>query len=46
MIVKTLRQRCGIAMTTRPEVKDTATELRTRTQKMLRNPTAYEAPQH
>jgi hypothetical protein len=46
MIVKTLRQWCGIAMTTRPEVKDVASELRARTQKMLRNPTAYEAPQH
>jgi len=46
MIVKTLRQRCGIAMATRPELKDTATELRARTRKMLRNPTAYEAPQH
>ncbi len=38
-IVEKLRQRCGIAMTTHPEVKDTATELRTRTRKMLRNPT-------
>ena len=46
MIVKTLRQRCGIAMTTHPEVKATAAELRARTRKMLRNPTAYEAPQH
>ncbi|MFO8014444.1 MAG: hypothetical protein R6X20_14190 [Phycisphaerae bacterium] len=46
MIVKTLRQRCGIAMTMRPEVKALATELRGRTRKMLRNPTAYEAPQH
>jgi hypothetical protein len=46
MIVKTLRQRCGIAMAMHPELKDTATELRARTRKMLRNPTAYEAPQH
>ena len=46
MIVKVLRQRAGIAMAMNPELKDIATEVRTRTQKMLRNPTAYEAPQH
>ena len=46
MIVKILRQRCGIAMATNPELKEIATEIRTRTHKMLRNPTAYEAPQH
>ncbi len=46
MIVKVLRQRCGIAMAVNPELKDIATDLRARTQKILRNPTAYEAPQH
>jgi len=46
MIVKVLRQHCGIAMATNPELKDIATELRARTQRMLRSPTAYEAPQH
>jgi hypothetical protein len=46
MIVKILRQRSGIAMTMNPELKEVATEIRTRTQAMLRNPTAYEAPQH
>ncbi|MGB2821062.1 MAG: hypothetical protein WBF17_08775, partial [Phycisphaerae bacterium] len=46
MIVKVLRQRCGIALATDPDLKDIATNLRARTQKILRNPTAYEAPQH
>jgi hypothetical protein len=46
MIVKVLRQRCGIAMAVNPELKDIATDLRARTQRILRNPTAYEAPQH
>ncbi len=45
-IVKTLRQRAGIAMAQHPELTDICTEVRNRTQKMLRNPTAYEAPQH
>ena len=46
MIVKVLRQRCGIAMAINPELKGIATEIRLRTQKILRNPTAYEAPRH
>ncbi len=46
MIVKTLRQRSGIAMAVNPELKDIATEIRTRTQAILRNPTPYEAPRH
>jgi hypothetical protein len=46
MIVKIVRQRSGIAMAMNPELKEIATELRARTQKVLRNPTAYEAPQH
>ena len=46
MIVKVLRQRCGLAMATNPGVKALAAEVRARTQKVLRNPTAYEAPQH
>ena len=46
MVVKVLRQRCGIAMAVNPELKDIATEIRARTHKVLRNPTAYEAPQH
>ena len=33
-------------MAINPELKEIATEIRTRTQAMLRNPTAYEAPQH
>ena len=45
-IVKTLRQRAGIAMTMDPQLKDVATEVRDRTQAILRNPTAYEAPRH
>jgi hypothetical protein len=46
MIVKTLRQRAGIAVAVNPELKDIATEIRARTQAILRNPTAYEAPRH
>jgi hypothetical protein len=46
MIVKILWQRCGIAMATDPDLRDLATAIRARTQKVLRNPTAYEAPQH
>ncbi|MGO9108388.1 MAG: hypothetical protein ACLP9L_04070 [Thermoguttaceae bacterium] len=46
MIVKTLRQRAGIALAVNPELKDVATEVRTHTQAILRNPTPYEAPRH
>ncbi|MGO8749944.1 MAG: hypothetical protein ACLQNE_28700 [Thermoguttaceae bacterium] len=46
MIVKTLRQRSGIAMTVHPELKEIAAEVRVRTQAILRNPTPYEAPRH
>lgn len=45
-IVKTLRQRAGIAMTVDPRRKSVATEVRNRCQAILRNPTAYEAPRH
>jgi hypothetical protein len=33
-------------MAVNPELKGIATEIRARTQAMLRNPTAYEAPRH
>jgi hypothetical protein len=46
MVVKILRQRSGIAMAVSPELKEIATEIRKRTQAILRNPTAYEAPRH
>jgi hypothetical protein len=46
MIVKTLRQRSGIAMAIDPELKEVATEIRQRTQIILRKATAYEAPRH
>ena len=46
MIVKILRQRSGIAMAANPELKEIATEIRTRTRAILRNPTPYEAPRH
>jgi hypothetical protein len=46
MIVKVLRQRSGIAMAENPELKEIAAEIRRRTQAILRNPTAYEAPRH
>jgi hypothetical protein len=46
MLVKVLRQRAGLAPALHPELKTTATRVRERTQAMLRNPTAYEAPRH
>jgi len=46
MIVKMLRQRAGIALAVNPELKNVATEIRARTQAILRNPTPYEAPRH
>jgi hypothetical protein len=46
MIVKVLRQRAGLAMAEDPALAAIATEIRTRTQAMLRKPTAYEAPRH
>jgi hypothetical protein len=46
MIVKMLRQRAGIAVALNPELKDIAARIRERTQNILRNPTAYEAPRH
>jgi hypothetical protein len=46
MVVKTLRQRAGLALATQPELQEIAGEVRNRTQAILRNPTAYEAPQH
>jgi hypothetical protein len=46
MVVKTLRQRAGIALAMNSQLKDVATEIRARTQAMLRNPTPYEAPRH
>jgi hypothetical protein len=46
MVVKTLRQRSGIAMAIHPELKGIASEIRARTQAVLRNPTPYEAPRH
>jgi hypothetical protein len=46
MIVKVLRQRAGIAVALNPQLKDIAARIRERTQSMLRNPTAYEAPRH
>jgi hypothetical protein len=46
MIVKTMRQRSGIAMAVNPELKGIATDIRQRTQLILRKATAYEAPRH
>lgn len=46
MIVKTLRQRAGMAVAVHPELKDIAAEIRARSHAILRNPTAYEAPRH
>jgi len=44
--VKVLRQRAGIALAVNPDLKDVANKIRERSQAMLRNPTAYEAPRH
>jgi hypothetical protein len=46
MIVKTVRQRAVVALATNPELNGAVNEVRTRTQRMLRNPTPYEAPRH
>jgi hypothetical protein len=46
MIVKTLRQRAGLAMAQNPDLKEIAAEIRARTQAILRNPTGYEAARH
>jgi hypothetical protein len=46
MLVKVLRQRAGIAVALNPDLKELAARIRERTQQMLRNPTAYEAPRH
>jgi hypothetical protein len=46
MIAKILRQRSGIAMAENPQLKEIATEIRGRTQAIMRNPTPYEAPRH
>lgn len=46
MAVKVLRQRAGLAMAVDPRVADVATEIRRRTQQILRNAASYEAPRH
>ena len=46
MVVKTLRQRSGIAVALNPDLNDIAAEVRARTQAILRNPTGYEAARH
>ncbi len=44
--VKVLRQRAGLAMALDPRVAEIATEIRRRTQQVLRNASSYEAPRH
>jgi len=46
MIVKTMRQRAGMALAVNGELKEVAAAIRQRTQAMLRKATAYEAPRH
>ena len=46
MVVKRLRQRAGLLMALDPRMRPIATEVRRRTQKVLRNPASYEAPRH
>ncbi len=45
-IVKTLRQKAGLAMAMDPKLGPLAEEIRARTQKMLRNPNALERARH
>ena len=45
-IVRTLRQRAALAMAVDPRCAEIATEIRTRTQKVLLKPSAYEAARH
>ena len=46
MAVKVLRQRAGLAMAVDPRTAQIATEIRRRTQQVLRNAASYEAPRH
>jgi len=46
MAVKVLRQRAGLAMAVDPRTAEIATEIRRRTQQILRNAASYEAPRH
>jgi hypothetical protein len=45
-VVKTLRQRAGIALAMDPRVAPIAAEIRTRTQEALRNPANHEGARH
>lgn len=45
-VVKALRQKAGILLATDPRMAPIATEIRTRTQKMLRGGAAYEGARH
>ncbi|MBM3996351.1 MAG: hypothetical protein FJ303_19695 [Planctomycetes bacterium] len=45
-VVKTLRQRAGIRMALDPRVTPIATEIRLRTQEVMRNPAWHEMPRH
>jgi hypothetical protein len=46
MVVKRLRQQAALAMAAEPRAAQVGSEVRRRTQQMLRNPTSYEAPRH
>ena len=46
LAVKALRQKAGILLATDPRMAPIATEIRTRTQKMLRGGAAYEGARH
>jgi outer membrane protein assembly factor BamB len=45
-VVKTLRQRAGLRMALDPRVAPAATEIRARTQEVLRNPASHEGAHH
>jgi hypothetical protein len=46
MVVKVLRQRAGLIVAREPKAADLASEIRTRSQQVLRNPAGHESARH
>ena len=46
MVVKWIRQQAALDLASEPRLAPIVREIRARTQKILRNPTSYEAPRH
>ena len=46
MVVKWIRQQAALDLAAEPRLAPIVREIRTRTRKILRNPTSYEAPRH